>query len=84
MSGSGMIFAAGSAGLAAIGVIGLARNPRPARRPDRISLIELAVASLDPDFAPLPEQPWEAKLDRLLCWIAVVAGILFVLIGLNF
>jgi hypothetical protein len=79
-----MIFAAGSAGLAVIGVIGLTRRPRPARRPDRISLIELAAASLDPEFAPLPEQPWEGKLDRLLCWIAVLAGIVFFLIGLNF
>ena len=84
MSGTGMIFAAGGAGLAAIGAIGLTRKPRPASRPDRVSLIELAAASLDPDFEPLPEQPWERKLDRLLCWIAVAAGTLFALIGLNF
>lgn len=84
MSSTGLIFAGGGAGLAAVGVIGLTRKPRPAAGPPRVSLIELAAASLDPDFKPLPEQPWERRLDRILCWVAVVAGALFVLVGLNF
>jgi hypothetical protein len=84
VSTEGIVVAAGGAGLVMLGLFGIRRLRRPLDPHPRIGLIEVATLSLDQNPQPLPEQPWERKLDRLYCWIGVMAGAGLLIIGLNF
>ena len=84
MTSEGIVVAGGGACLVLLGVVGLRRARGPLNLHPGISLIEAAASALDDKFEPLPEQRWERKFVRSLCWIGIALGVAFVLIGLNF
>jgi hypothetical protein len=84
---SGIFIAALGLAVIAVGLFGILRKLAPIqpRRPeDGISLIELGISKVDPNFVPAGEQPWERKFDKLICWLGVFIGIAMVGIGLTY
>ena len=86
MSTPGIVLTIGGLLLVALGIFALTRRERPLRRwrpGDRISLIELGISKIDPNFRPAGEQPWERKFDRLLIWTCLFGGVVLAGVGLT-
>ena len=87
MGAGALILAGVGAVLTLIGTIALRRKqplPRPWQPSDGISLIELGVSAVDPNFVPAGEMRWEQHVNRLICWFGLFAGIALVCVGLWF
>jgi len=73
--------------VSAVGLFGIVRKlpPIQPRRPeDGVSMIELAISAVDPNFVPAGEMRWERKLDKLICWFGLFIGFAMVGLGLAY
>jgi hypothetical protein len=85
MSCGGIVLVALGLVLSGVGMVALRSKqplPRAWQPGDKVSMIELGMSAVDPNFVPAGEMRWEQQLNRLLCWFGFFVGVALVCVGL--